>query len=443
MVTSSLEADVLRTSECGDAASKRPLSRSHVAAIADDEPWLEAVDAFRVAKPRRRDRIAEYERLLERQVHRRVGEAVLDGSYQPHPPVEGWLNKAGGRRKRLFQYGPVDELLFRVVNRLLQPAALAAASPSCRSFLPGSGPRAAFRAVLRDREVDTKAWLRLDVRDYFNSIDVEDLLGGLPEAIAEGPLGSLLARSLRDPRVQRGSTIIDGRPKGIMAGTPIAPMLATLYLRDIDEELRGTSDVTYARYSDDFIVLAPIHRIGELERLLRTRLAERSLTINEDKSATGGPGEPWSFLGFQRHRGVIGMAANTERKFRAKSRRLARALLRWREKTGASPDRTVRAFMRRTNRRIYGSPVERTDFSWATWFLPMLEDPSALASLDEHLQREARYAATGRRTGRALALVPYSSLTEAGHLPLVAAYWAMREGVPSYETLVARRAGLA
>jgi hypothetical protein len=359
----------------------------------------------------------------------------------PAPPVEGWLNKAGGRRKRLFQYAPVDELLLRVVNRLLQPAALAAASPSCRSCVARCGPRSVFRAVLDDADVDSKAWLRLDVRDYFNSIAVDDLLNRLPETITGGPLGTLIVRSLRDPRVQRNGVIVDGRPKGIMAGTPIAPVLATLYLRDLDDELQAT-DATYARYSDDIIVLAPLTQIREFERHIRARLAERGLVINEEKSAVGTPDEPWSFLGFRRAQGVIGIAENTERKFRAKSTRLARALLRWRERTNSSTDRTVGAFVRRTNRRIYGAPAERSDFSWATWFLPMLGDPSQLSSLDHHLQRELRYAATGRRTGRARALVPYTTIAEAGYLPLVAAYWARREGAPAYDALVGARTGL-
>ncbi|MGI8807725.1 MAG: hypothetical protein ACR2KK_07785 [Acidimicrobiales bacterium] len=43
--------------------------------------------------------------------------------------------------------------------------------------------------------------------------------------------------------------------------------------------------------------------------------------------------------------------------------RLARVLLRWRERTGATPERTLAAFVRRTNRRLYGLPAERGDFS--------------------------------------------------------------------------------
>jgi hypothetical protein len=176
--------------------------------------------------------------------------------------------------------------------------------------------------------------------------------------------------------------------------------------------------------------------------LIRDGLAERGLEVNEEKSAAAAPGMAWDFLGFRYERSAITLAPHTERKLKAKSTRLARRLLRWRERSGAPSQETAAAFVRRTNRRLYGVPVERADFSWATWFLPMLHHPDGLEGLDHHLQREVRYAASGSRTPRARALVPYSVLSDAGHLPLVAAFWAVQQGTAAYDALVSRRTGL-
>lgn len=440
----------MRTSECGNAASKRPPSRSPLVAQASrspldrlvtDEPWLAAVDVFRTRCPRRLDRIADYDRLLAAGDHLRIGADVLAGRHRPAPPVEGWLNKADGRKKRVFSYPAPDELLFRTVNRLLQPAAAEAASPWCRSFLPGGGARTSFRSLLADEDLTAKAAVRLDIRDYFNSIDVDDLLDRLPPALAADPVRPLLEAALRDHRVVIGGQVVDGGRKGVMAGTPLAPLLATLYLREIDEEVAGAG-ATYARYSDDIVALVPPAEVDAVDRLLRRRLAERGLEVNEGKSAIAGPGEPWDFLGFRYDAGVVGLAPLTEHKLRARSTRLARRLLRWRERTGAPAHRTLATFLRRTNRRLYGVPGERSDFSWATWFLPMLDGPDGLVALDAHVQREARYAATGRRNARTRRTVPYDTLVAAGHVPLVTAFWAVREGRAAYEDLVSRRAGL-
>ena len=410
-----------------------------LSSLPTDGPWQEALDGFAARHPRRRDRLAAYEALLQSGHHRRIGADVLAGRHQPAPPVEAWVNKADGRKKRVFQYPPADELLFRVVNRLLQPAALVEASPWCRSFLPGGGARRAFRTVLADRDVDRKAALRLDVRDYFNSIDVVDLLARLPEPFAAGPVGALLRAALLDRSVDRGGQVVDGGPKGVMAGTPLAPLLATLYLRELDHEIGGRA--TYSRYSDDIAVLAPAADLPALEQLVRRRLAERGLEVNESKSSACAPGQPWDFLGFRYDRGVVGLAPMTSRKLKARATRLARSLLRWRERSGAPTGAALETFLRRTNRRLYSVPDERADFSWATWFLPMLDRPDGLRVLDEHVQREARYAATGRRTARTRKLVDYHALVDAGHLPLVHAYWAVHTGPDTYDSLVARRTG--
>ncbi len=297
----------MRTSECGNAASKRPLSRSPLEDLATDSPWVAAVEAFAARSPRRRDRIDDYQRLLGAGDHLRIGADVLAGRHRPAPPVEGWLNKADGQKKRIFQYPPADELLFRTVNRLLQPAGAEAASPWCRSFLPGGGARTAFRSVLTDPDVAAKTALRFDIRDYFNSIDIDDLLARLPEPFAGGPVRALLDAALLDARVVRAGAVIDGGRKGVMAGTPLAPLLATLYLRELDAEVAGAG-ATYARYSDDIVALVPPGDAAGVEGLVRQRVAERGLVVNESKSSVAPPGQPWDYLGFRYAAGVIGLA---------------------------------------------------------------------------------------------------------------------------------------
>jgi hypothetical protein len=400
-------------------------------ALADDEPWRASIETFALRHPRRRARLAAYEALVDEGEHQRIAERVLAHTHRPAPPVESWLNKADGRKKRVFSYPPADELLFRTVNRLVQPAASAEASPWCRSFLPGGGPRTTFRHVVADAGAVHKAALRLDVRDYFNSIDIDDLLARLPESFTTGPLGSLLRAALTDQPDQRG----------VMAGTPLAPLLSTLYLRDLDHEV--AAGATYARYSDDILVLASPADVTDLEALIRARLAERNLRVNEGKTGTAAPGAPWDFLGFRFDNGRIGLAPITVHKFRARTTRRARSLLRWRERKDAAPERALSAFLRRTNRRLYGPHDDPARFSWGTWFLPMLHDASELRALDAHVQREARYVATGRRTPRARARAPYAALVRDGYLPLVSAYWAGRESLDAYDALVARRTSLA
>jgi len=98
---------------------------------------------------------------------------------------------------------------------------------------------------------------------------VPDLLARLPPCFVDGPVGDLLQPALLDPRVERCGTVVDGGRKGVMAGTPLAPLLATLYLADLDHEIAAGS--TYSPYSDDIVVLAPPGRLPALDALVRAR----------------------------------------------------------------------------------------------------------------------------------------------------------------------------
>ena len=51
----------------------------------------------------------------------------------------------------------------------------------------------------------------------------------------------------------------------------------------------GRAGATYARYSDDIVALVPPADVDGLDRLIRARLAERGLEVNEAKSAVAGP----------------------------------------------------------------------------------------------------------------------------------------------------------
>jgi len=116
------------------------------------------------------------------------------------------------------------------------------------------------------------------------------------------------------------------------------------------------------------------------------------------------PGEPWDFLGFRYERSVVGLAPVSPPPPAASSRPgplgCPEPPCGGGKRTGAPPGRTAETFCRRTN----PAPVQRAPRTGPsspgpTWFLPMLDRPDGLRPLDEHVQREARYAATGRPDG--------------------------------------------
>jgi RNA-directed DNA polymerase len=380
-----------------------------------------------------RRKLAAYRRLV---AGGEVGEMVEDyaaGRLSLGPPHRRLLNKADGRKKVVFTFGGADELLLKALNRVLQSSTTADHSRLCHSFQPGRGPRTAYRDIRRIRGLQRMHCLHLDVRDFFNSIPVEPLIASLPATLTDDqPLYRLLAATFRDQRVLSGEEVIVDTHKGVMAGTPLAPLLSNLYLRPLDDVFEQAG-VPFLRYADDMVVFGSEEEVLQHGAEIEERLAALGLAFNPRKTRLSAPGEPWEFLGLRYDRGAIDLAGNSVGKLRRRIRRIAR-----RARKRQDP---AQAAVRRLNRRLYGIGGRSTDFTWASWFFPLLTVDVTLHGLDRLIQEQLRFAVTGVHSRRNFKAVPYEGLRGVGYLPLVSAYRAHQRGPAEYEALLESSAG--
>ncbi len=380
-----------------------------------------------------RRKLAAYRQLVD---GGEVGETVEEyaaGRLTLGPPHRRLLNKADGRKKVVFTFAGADELLLKGLNRILQSSTTADHSRLCHSFQSGRGPRTAYRDIRRVRGLQRMHCLHLDVRDFFNSIPVEPLIASLPATITDDePLHRLLASTLRDLRVLSGDDVIVDTHKGVMAGTPLAPLLSNLYLRPLDDAFEQ-GGVPFLRYADDMVVFGSEQEVLQHGAEIEERLATLGLELNPRKTRLSAPGEPWEFLGLRYDRGAIDLAGNSVGKLRRRVRRITRRARRRQD--------PARAAVRRLNRRLYGVGGRSTDFTWASWFFPLLTVDTTLHRLDRLIQDQLRFAVTGVHSRRNFKDVPYVRLQGVGYLPLVSAYRAYQRGPAEYEALLESSTG--
>lgn len=361
-----------------------------------------------------------------------VGEMVEEytaGRLTLGPPLRRLLNKTDGRKKVVFSFAAADELLMKALNRVLQASTAMDHSRLCHSFQPGRGPRTAYRDIRRIRGLQRPHCLHLDVRDFFNSIPVEPLIGSLPATITgDEPLRRLLVATLRGQQVVSGDQVIVDMHKGVMAGTPLAPLLSNLYLRTLDDAFEQAA-VPFLRYADDMVVFGTEPEVARYGKEIEERLAVLGLQLNPRKTRLSAPDEPWEFLGLRYERGSLDLATNSVAKLRRRVRRIAR-------RARARPDPARRA-VRRLNRKLYGVGGRPTDFTWASWFFPLLTvDATTLQWIDRLIQEQLRFVVTGVHTRRNFKEVPYQMLRGVGYLPLVSAHRTYQRGPAEYEALL-------
>jgi len=392
--------------------------------------WDALVDRFAVRATSRPRKLRAYRALVESGAMTESTNLYRAGALTLSPPSRYLINRSGGRKKTIYIFPPREELFMKGLNVALQPLSHLH-SPLCHSFQRGRGVRTAYTALRAIAGLDSMACLHLDVREYFASIPAERLLRSLPRELADdAPLLRLLREMLLEPAVVVDGDVVADPRKGVLAGTPLAPLLANLYLRPLDDMFESAG-VAYIRYADDLVVFGSPAEIATHREAMERRLAELGLEINRRKTRVSAAGAAWEFLGLRHEHGRIDLASTTVDKMRHRARRLAR---RARGRSNAA-----RYVIRRLNRKLYGVGVDVSRFTWSTWFFPLIDSDVTLRRLDGVLQEQLRFAVTGRHERRNRGAVSYAQLTEAGYLPLVTAYRAYRRGPADFEDLLERR----
>ena len=213
-----------------------------------------------------------------------------------------------------------------------------------------------------------------------------------------------------------------------MAGLPVAPFLANLYLSQVDHHFVAQSR-PYARYSDDIIIFAETEaEVVRCREELGELLSRHGLEVNPDKENLSAPGEAWEFLGIAYRHGEIDLSGATKAKLKGKIRRKARALRRWMLRKQAEPERAMRAMIRAFTRKFFETGRSSSDLTWARWFFPLLTTDKGLGEMDAYLQDYIRYIPTGRHC-RGNYRVRYSDLKRLGYRSLVHEFWAFRQAM--------------
>jgi len=114
------------------------------AAVADPRVWSATIDDLARRRPGDVELLERCRDLLESGAVERAVVDLVAQRLRPAPPRRIELNKAGRRRKVVYQLQPLDELLCRVLNTVLQPRAAAFISDRCHSFRPGHSAVSAF-----------------------------------------------------------------------------------------------------------------------------------------------------------------------------------------------------------------------------------------------------------------------------------------------------------
>ncbi len=218
---------------------------------------------------------------LESNVGRLTGE-LQSGRYRRQAIKRVEIPKADGKRRPLGIPSVRDRVVEASIKAAIEPIYDVDFHPHSFGFRPGLGCKDALQAV-RDHLDAGQPWVvDADIQSYFDNIDHDILLSRVADKVNDGRVIRWLSKALETP-------IFDGLDqwtpeKGSPQGSILSPLLANIYLDDLDWVLER-ADITFVRYADDFVLLCDSREQAEAGlALVASWCQENALTLHPEKT---------------------------------------------------------------------------------------------------------------------------------------------------------------
>jgi|HubBroStandDraft_1064217.scaffolds.fasta_scaffold00196_9 CRISPR-associated protein Cas1 len=218
----------------------------------------------------------------------RLREALMGGTYRPHPLRHVDIPKRSGGMRPLAIPSVVDRVEQTAVALILAPLLDEEFEESSFAYRAGRSVRNAVERVRALRAAGHVFLVDADLERFFENVPHDQLIQRLGESMTDGPTTQLIGLWL-----EHAAT--GGR--GLPQGSPISPLLANLHLDRLDEAFaaRGARIV---RFADDFVILCE-SRAGAEAALTKVEklAAEHGVSLNRDKTRVTSFDQGFRFLG--------------------------------------------------------------------------------------------------------------------------------------------------
>lgn len=252
----------------------------------------------------------------------KIARKLLAGEYRPAAVRAAEISKPQGGVRVLGIPNVQDRVIQQAIHQKLSPLWEAEFSDHSYGFRPNRSAHDAIRAA-NGFVKSGKTWVvDIDLKSYFDEVNHDRLMRLVGQKSRDKRLLRLIGNYLRAPMQQ-----LDGqrhkRQKGTPQGGPLSPLLANIYLDELDKELekRGLS---FVRYADDVAIFASSPRSAERIRASVVAWIEKHLKVpvNREKSGSG-PVDESALLGFRLYSdGRIGVSPKAIRNLKDKVREL-------------------------------------------------------------------------------------------------------------------------
>ena len=231
----------------------------------------------------------------------KLAQEIKDRSYVPLPLLKILVDKGNGDARGLCIPTVRDRVAQTAVYHIIEPILEKEFEDCSFAYRKGRSVKQAVYCIKEYYEKGYRWVVDADIDAFFDSVDHELLLEKLKKYVHDEVILRLIGLWLKT-EVWDGESIKD-IDKGIPQGSPISPILANLFLDELDEAFLKKGN-RIIRFSDDFVVLCKNPKDAQ-EALEFTNEVLEKLLLKLDESDVVSFDQGFKFLGVTFVRSLI------------------------------------------------------------------------------------------------------------------------------------------
>lgn len=319
---------------------------------------------------------------------RALQEALSEGRYEPQAVRRVYIAKPGKREQRPLGIPTVqDRVVQAAMCNVLAPIFEKKFVECSYGFRPRRSAKDALRQVTKKLHEGYRFVVDADIQSFFDKIDHSILMELVRIEVADGRVLKLIEQLLKQGVLEDGDLRVpeEGAPQGGV----LSPLLANIYLHEVDEAMSGKG-WEIVRYADDLVVLcrteaqaqAALQMLHDLTHRIRLILHPEKTKIVDMNI----PGARFTFLGYDF------VTTKRDKHIRRYPNKKSRNRLRWR----------VKELTKRLNGHSLCTIIKRLNPVLRGWFQYFQHSSAgAMEELDQYVRRRLRaiLAHRNRRSG--------------------------------------------